>query len=353
MALKNWFSLSALIAFLMIPAVAWGQFEDSQIHVPGPRFEHHQVEDPDSTRPLATPGVFNYDFQVFAPIEYSGGEELKPNTGFFFSVDRLYTSVSGGGDFGGKPTNYIWGNRYDFGFMNDSDDGWNFVYEQSEGSQNLNGTDPLATSPTQFSLRYGNLEINKVFRQELKHGGWVEPYIGLRYFNLSDRTTEDRFDLGVAMNRFNQLLTNNSVGFNVGGRIVKRSGRWRYSHDFSLSTTYNQQKLHAEDLTTVLGIIDTTVNTVSVSDQAFVPVVDYRFELAYNISRDFGFRAGAGVLYFWDGIARANTLTTQENPNSIFGFDPTLGGDPTITGGGIVDNRLITAGFSIGFEFKR
>lgn len=354
MALKNCFSLSALIAVLVLPTFVFGQvFDESQINVPGPRFKHQAVEGPDSTRPAASPGVYNYDFQTFAPVEFSNGEELGPNTGFYFTFDRLYTSFSGGGDFGGKGKDYAWGNRYDFGYMNDSDDGWNFIYEQSEGSQFLNGGNFIATNPTFFNTKLGSFELNKVFRQELKQGGWIEPYIGLRYFNLSDRTIEDRTDLGVLANRFTQNVTNNGVGLNLGGRLVKRRGRWRYSHDVSVATTHNQQKIHAEDLTSIAGIAAVTVDSRSDAEQAFVPVIDYRFEIAYSISRDFGFRGGAGIMYFWDGIARANSLPTQDNPNSIFGFDPTLGGDPTLPGAGLVDNRFIGAGFSFGFEYRR
>lgn len=356
MVLKNCFSLSALIAVLVLPTFVFGQvFDQSQINVPGPRFNHHGVEDPDSTRPAATPGVYNYDFQVFSPVEFSNGKELEPNTGFYFSFDRLYTSFSGGGDFGGKAA-YAWGNRYDFGFMNDDDDGWSFIYEQSEGNQFLNGADVVATNPTLLRSKFGSLEINKVFRQQLKQGGWLEPYIGLRYFNFSDRTIEDRTDLlpGVVIaNRFTQDISNDGVGLNLGGRLVKRRGRWRYSHDFSVATTYNQQDLHVEDLTNAVGAVSVTVDSEGDSDNAFVPVVDYRFEIAYNLTRDFGFRGGAGITYFWDGIARANTLPTQENPNSIFGSDPLIGGDPTLSGGGIIDNRFIGAGFSFGFEYRR
>ncbi len=357
MAFKNLIQLGALVIALTVPNIGL-----SQIDLPGPRFRFQEVENPDSTRPVATPGVYQYDYQIFAPVEFPNGDELGPTTGFFFSVDRIYTSISGGQDFGAKHNDFIWGNRYDIGFMNDNDDGWNFVYEQSEGSQFVNGGDIIVPNPTMFTTKFASVEINKVFRQQLKNGGWVEPYLGLRYFNVSDSTIEDISGLAlgglVNANRFKQNVTNDAVGFNVGGRVVKRRGRWKFAHDLSVSTNYNQQDFHAQDLSETFGIpgvIPPTIvsNEIGDSDNAFVPALDYRFELAYNLTRDFGFRGGASFMYLWDGIARANSATTVNNPNSNFGFDPAFGGDANITGGGIVDDRLIAAGFSFGFEYRR
>ncbi len=349
MALKNLFALGALAAFLIIPNLVSGQ-----LHVPGPRFEHYDVEDPDNTRPAATPGIYDYDAQIFAPIELSDGEELEAKTGFFFSVDRIYTNISGGGEFGGGAgSSYIWGNRYDGGYMNSEDDGWNVVYEQSEGIQFLNGGDILVATPMLYSAKLGSLEINKVYRQRLRNGSWIEPYVGMRYFNVSDNTLQD-FGIGVVTlidgNRFKQQVTNDAVGLNIGGRLVRRSGRWRYSHDVAIAPTYNQQRFRATDITMVAavgGFPPTTVVLESAeSDSSFVPTVDYRFEVAYNLSRDFGLRGGASVMYLWDGLARANTLPPFANPNSTFG-------DPTLPNAGLVDDRLIAAGFSFGFEYRR
>lgn len=351
MAFKNLISLGLLVTMSLASNIAW-----TQTDIPGPRFQYRDLEGPDSTRPVVTPGVFQYDYQIFSPVEFPNGDELSPNTGFFFSFDRMNTSISGSGG-----TNYIWGNRYDVGYMNDNDDGWNFVYEQSEGNQFFNGQDIAAPTPTQLTSRLASVEINKVFRQQLKSGGWIEPYVGLRYFNLSDSTIEDLGALNLGLianaNRFTQNVTNDAVGFNIGGRIVQRRGRWRFSNDLAISTNYNQQRFFASDLTQVPGVgaVGPEIFTTEIteSDNAFVPAVDYRFELAYSITRDFGFRGGASFMYLWDGIVRADTATTLSNPNSIFGFDPAFGGDAAIEGGGLNESRLIAAGFSLGFEYRR
>ena len=343
MALKNLYSLGALAAFLFTPHLVF-----CQLHVPGPRFEHHDIESADSTRPAATPGIYDYDAQIFAPVEFSNGEELEPKTGFFFSMDRIYTSISGNADFNGAGgSNYIWGNRYDGGYMNSEDDGWNIVYEQSEGSQFVNGNDILVATPTHLRTTLASVEINKVYRQQLSRGGWIEPYVGLRYFSVNDNTIEDFLGGvigGVASNRFRQNVTNSAVGLNIGGRLVKQRGRWRYSNDIAIAPTYKNQRFRASDFTNVAGTVFSTQSGESGS--SFVPAVDYRFELNYNLTRDFGIRGGASVMYLWDGVARVNTLPTLENPNSIFG-------DPTQPFAGLFEEQLLAAGFSIGFEYRR
>lgn len=344
MTLKNLFPMVALTAFFLLASHAVGQ-----LHVPGPRFEHRGIESADSTRPAATPGIYDYDAQIFSPVEFPTGDELSPKTGFFFSVDRLYTNISGDGEFGGGAgSNYIWGNRYDGGYMNTEEDGWNVVYEQSEGNQFLNGGDILIANPTLYTTKLASVEVNKVYRQRLRNGCWLEPYIGLRYFNLSDRTLEDFgtgvIGGGVAGNRFRQNVTNDAVGMNIGGRLVRRRGRWRYSHDVALAPTYNQQRFLSSDFTTIGTNI--FVNETGASDNAFVPALDYRLEVAYNLTRDFGLRGGASVMYLWDGVARTNNLPTLLNPNSTFG-------DPTRPNAGLFESRLIAAGFSFGFEYRR
>ena len=358
MAFKHLISVSALVLVTLVPSLGL-----TQIETPGPRFQYREVESPDSTRPAATPGVYQYDYQIFSPVEFPNGKELGPNTGFFFSIDRIYTSISGGQDFGPRNNDFIWGTRYDIGYMNDDDDGWNFIYEQSEGNEFVNGGNIIEPTPTQFTTRFASVEINKVFRQQLKNGGWVEPYIGFRYFNLSDSTIEDSafVELGgfANANRFVQNVTNDAFGLNIGGRIVRRRGRWRFANDLSISTNYNQQDFRAADFSEVFGLPgmgippEIVASEINDSDNAFVPALDYRFELAYNLTRDFGFRGGGSVTYLWDGIARANSATTLENPNSIFGFNPDFGGDPLLQGGGLVESRLIAAGFSFGFEYRR
>ena len=320
----------------------------SQLDTPGPRFQHIGVESANSTRPAATPGIFDYDAQIFAPVEFPDGKELRPNCGFFFTVDKLYSSISGDGAVqGGAGDNYIWGTRYEGGYMNTEDDGWHAVFENSEGNEFLNGANAINPNPTLYETRFSTVEINKVFRQQLNSGGWIEPYIGLRYQGHSDSTLEDigaGLVAGVTGNRFTQRVTNNAVGMNLGGRLVRRRGRFRYSHDLALAPMYNQQRFRATDLTDNVGTL--IVNEIGDSNNSFVPAIDYRFEIAYNLTRDFGFRGGASINYLWDGVARVNSASTLNNPNSF------LGG-AGIGPAGLFEEDLVAAGFSFGIEYRR
>ncbi|MFN7576840.1 MAG: hypothetical protein ACK5SA_17450, partial [Planctomycetota bacterium] len=89
MSLKHFWTL---ITVLSVTGAA--TLVQAQVDVPGPRFEPRSVQSPENTRPLAEPFVFDYDAQVFAPVEFTNNKELEPNTGFFFVVDRMYNSVS-------------------------------------------------------------------------------------------------------------------------------------------------------------------------------------------------------------------------------------------------------------------
>lgn len=345
MAIKNLITIGALFGLCLSANVAIGQ-----INVPGPVFRYQQVETTESTRPFATPGIFNYDAQMFAPLQFpmTPGEELGPRTGFFASMDRLYVNMSratiADNNTNDVPTgnNYMWGNRYNIGWMTDADDGWSFEYSQSEGSFFSSGQDVLVGNPMLTSTRFANVEVNKVFRQRLKRGGWLEPYLGFRFVNLSDSTIEDVSLPGDVALRFKQNVTNNAFGLNVGGSYVNRRGRYRNEFDVAVAVTYNNQNYFATDLT-----FSETGNTVLESyytGNAFVPVLDLNYELAYNLTRDFGLRGGVQFMWLWDGMARANTLTQNLNPNSD--FSATLG-EP-----GIFDQGVIAAGFSFGIEWK-
>jgi hypothetical protein len=342
MAFKNLCIYGALIAAWAIPSLTHGQ-----LHVPGPRYYPHPVQEAENTRPFAEPGIFDYDAQVFAPLDFNFDEQLEPSHGFYFTMDRMTTSLSGGGEFAGD-ANYSWGNRFDVGWMTCDEDGWGVIFEYIDGTEFLNGGDILISNPMLFNTRFANVEVNRVFRQALSSGGWLEPYIGARYVNFSDNTLEDTTGFIIngttGFNRFKQRVTNDAGGAHVGGRLVKQRGRWRSTNDLALAANYNNQHLRATDITTLnttIGVIETAENGSS-----FLPVLDYRLEIAYDLTRDFGIRGGAHIMYMWDGVARANTLPTGINPNSALGFNADV--DP-----GFLEEDLIAAGFSFGFEWNR
>lgn len=325
--------------------------------IPSPAFAPKSVQFAENTRPLAEPGIFNYDAQMFAPVEFANFRNPEPSTGFFASYERTSTSISRSGsrdllapgvllsDFP-VGNDFMWGNRFEIGWVTENNDGWQLVYNKTEGGFFAFGRDELVGNPMLVRTNLSNVAINRIFRQSTSNGGYLEPYIGLRYMSMSDKTLEDTLitigddDLN---NRFKQSATNSAIGPQVGSRYNLRTGRFRYGLDGGVSAMYNQQRYFATDLIvspTAIGI-----NEFNQSDSSFVPAVDLRLELVYYITRDVGLRGSAGFSYLWDGLNRSNNLTTAFNPNSVNG----IGGGVA----GIQDESTTAAGFGFGIEWKR
>ena len=356
MVLKKFTIAGALLATL-----ASGYSLQAQVNIPSAEFEHRPLELPKSNQPFASPGIFDYDAQVFAPFEFTNDQQKAPPTGFFLTFDKTYTSVSRSGsesiDSSGQSTgnHYLWGERYEFGWMNDSENGWQLGYQNSSGIFFTNGQDAISGSPTLVDNRFATFEINRIFRQSLSQGGYFEPYIGVQYLNFNDKSLQDTFQVdGLAPggNRFSQEVDNNAFGVHAGARFNKRSGRWRLTADGAIATTYNQQSYFASDIFTSAGVATTTESNST--EQSFVPILDLQLEAAYNISRDISLRLGVQTLYAFDGVARANLVTTGTNPNSRFGPNGNAAiGNTGVPGPELFDESYIAAGFIFGFEWKR
>ena len=344
----------ALNAFL---AATFGcSLVHAQVNVPSARFQPLPAETPSQTSPFVEPGVYDYDAQMFAPYDLRDIEEPEAPVGFYFSMDRVYFSVSRPGvQAGAQPlvsdfnypvgNDYMWGNRFEGGVMTEADSGWGFEYSYVDGIFFSWGTDVLVANPLLTETSVHNLKLNRVFRQTLSNGGWIEPYIGMRYLGISDNTIEDTIvtiNGAAASNRFKQNATNSAFGGHVGARLVKKFGRFGLATDGSLVAAYNGQDLNATDLTFVGNNI--SISEINFTDSTFIPALDWRLDLSYAITRDLALRGGVEVLYMWDGVARANTLTTALNPNSSLG----AGGFP-----GLYSESMMTAGFSFGVEWKR
>ena len=130
MALKNVFMILALTSSLFVGEVIWGQ-----VNVPSARFQPSNVEETDATRPFAQPGIFDYDAQMWAPVEFTNGKQKKPHTGFFFGYERVYMSLGRAGSLedNNDPnittgSDWGWGNRFELGWMNEDGDGWDIIY---------------------------------------------------------------------------------------------------------------------------------------------------------------------------------------------------------------------------------
>lgn len=326
-----------------------------QTTVPGSRFRPLPAESPEATAPLVEFGAYDYDAQMFAPYDLRELDEPRGPIGFYFTYDRIYTNVSRAGvqpnvfvgDEQLVPTgnDFMWGNRFESGVMNENGAGWGGEYTRTSGSYFSAGQDILVGNPFMTTTAAHNLKLNRVFRQDLQAGGWIEPYFGFRYLGVSDNTIEDsivNFNGTDFNTRFKQNATNSAFGGHVGARHVRKMGRWGWSTDASLAATYNAQSYLTTDILTTGATISIFETTFENSN--FCPALDIRADLSYALTRDLAFRLGGQVLYIWDGVNRANTLPSIFNPNSAVG----PGGTP-----GIFTESFVTAGFNFGVEWKR
>lgn len=355
MALKRTFMIGALLISFVMAGSVKGQ------DIPSSTF--NRLPDGAANRPFASPGLFDYDAQVFAPLEFSNGKEKQPNTGFYFSLDKVYTSVSKAPRFNGQQlqlestgSTFSWGTRYEGGWFGEDDAGWNIIYQDVESTVYANGQNNLVSNPMLVNTTISTFELNRIFRQSLSAGGYFEPYLGVRYNGVSDNAVEDTtrdiledpdgdgtFTVFTQPNRFLQKATNSAFGLQAGGRYTVRSGRWRFTGDGAIATLYSQQRYFASDITTNSnGSI--SIAETNISDQAFVPVIDGQFEMAYNVSRDLSLKLGVQASYMWNGIARINAETTNLNGNSNFGIGPAF--QP-------FDENFTAAGFIFGVEWRR
>jgi hypothetical protein len=355
MALKHIILVGSLLATFFVSTTT----TSGQTFKPGPTFRHRGVESVNSTRPMATPGVFDYDTQVWAPVDFTNNDEMESRTGFYASMDRVYTSFNKAGNFNGvngtevsNGSHFLWGNRMEFGWLSTPEDGWGLVYQQSDGIHYTNGQDILVSNPMLVKSYLANVEINRFFRQSLKNGGYFEPFIGFRYMNVTDTTIEDTvqfLNFQTVANRFKQDVQNNAFGAHAGGRYTRHAGRWRTSSKGAIATTYNRQRYFATDIASsvpVDGFPAIGILEFYDAGNSFTPVLDLQFDLAYYVTRDISIRAGLQSWYMWDGVARANTVTTSLNPNSAFGFG--LGGPQ-----GLFQDNVFTAGIVFGVEWHR
>ena len=429
MALKKTLTIGSLFAIFASGGFAGlADAQQSRLGTPSATFEHRAVELPENTGPVATPGVFNYDAQAFAPFEFTNDKEKEPNTGFFLTIDKTFTHVSRSDRNGTSRTDvpvggdWNWGERYQLGFITKEDAGWTASYQRTEGTFYALGaldndlqfigfnpdggstagelllgfgarnivTGDIAVPgdsnivPFGFADSFTNEfhigEINRVFRQALKNGDTFEPYIGGRYTNVNDRSLQDSVfqfigddaagppGLDQVGHRFRQTVSNNAIGLQLGARHSRRRGRFNFTTDGSLSTSYNQQRYTTTDIFFVDREREALIESF-VEENTFVPTLDLELGASFNITRDITIRCGAQFLYLWQGIARVNTLPAEFNPNS-FASDPAtrvqrfetfpdsllLEGDnspPDIGDAGLFDDSYIATGLTFGVEWKR
>lgn len=233
------------------------------------------------------PDYFNPDLQFFAPadVDYFG-DPAPPTTGWFFTYDRMYMSVSRP-DTATRPwdLDMTWGNRFDIGFMTEDDGGWLFSTTHIDGPTGEADSAKASTS---------SVELNKVWRLDpLFHNGIIEPFAGMRFVKFND--------YGYPTVPFGDTIENNIVAGQLGVRMWKNIGHWKASTDVRFFNGVNFQWYTTEDFDT------------------FVPAGEVRAEAQYNFTRDVALRVGYELLYFGQGIARNNNLFDNSEELTMHG----------------------------------
>ncbi len=348
---KRRYLLVSLIAFSLLTVGL-----SAQTHVPSARYSPLQSESTESTDPLVRPGIFDYDTQMFAPLDLSDISDRKAPSGFFALYDRVYMSIGRPNPIGTagptqhpRGTDYHWGNRYHAGFITDEGRGIQAEYLSVTGSFFSAGLDPTVPDPFVTETSLDVFELNRIFRERLSNGGFLEPYFGLRYTSVSDETIEDTtFFVGATEipNRFIQRARNSAIGAQIGARYAMNRGRWTVRTDGSINASYNTQRYIASDIQQTPNQTFPTIFEATNEASSFMPAVDLQLEFAYRLSRDFSIRTSMQVMYIWEGVNRANTSTTALNPNSVLGVG-------SIGQLGPASQTFTSAGFGFGVEWRR
>lgn len=350
--------LAAIVALFGVTATA-----NAQIQQPGyPVYGHDPIFDGADAEFIAD-DIGDYDLQVFTPLDF-GEQSVKErfdNTGMFLTYDRaaLWTSAPATSSIGGQSApgfNYAtWGNRYEIGYMTDNDSGFTATLMYTSGSTFLAGRSSVGTPlPMQVETGFTSFELNKTFRQPMKNGAIFEPYFGFRYMGLNDKTIQDGsviltnpfFPTGTN-NRFLQESQNAMPGAQLGFRMFRNTGRWTISTNAAAMAMYNNQTYFSSDIISRTNLENIVIERAEGNDE-FVPAVEARFDLSYHLTRDIAVRAGGEVVYFVEGLSRANILPMALNPNSI------QSGTPIFTPlNAPRDQFSVMAGFTFGLEWRR
>ncbi|HMO14338.1 MAG TPA: hypothetical protein PKD64_05290 [Pirellulaceae bacterium] len=291
--------------------------------------------------PITEENWYDYDAQMWSPFDVTGVDgHVHAPTGFFFAYDFLHLSigrpepqfglpgVTGGNDF-------HWGRRYNLGYMGESDRGFSVSWLNTIGS-----FFPGNNAEHIDTVYYNIVEINRVFRQSVSSGGYIEPYLGARYTGISDRTFND---LDPA--RFRQQVDNSAFGAQIGSRYVRDFGsRWVFSFDGTLGGLYNTQRYSG--INEVFNGVDFNVTGIrSNRGSDFVPFFDLEGGVQYRVTRDISLRLSGTIIYHWDGLVRANNLGILANPYS------NLSGFAAPASAHVESN--IAAGIAFGFDWRR
>ncbi len=277
------------------------------------------------------------DFQLFAPPEEQSQDNyFKGNYGPFFRYERFYYSIHqpgtttiGSSDAAALGTsenttgfikaNFVWGNRFELGYVEDDNYGWDTVIIKSNNQFNsLKSNQPTNVAftneriiagvsiPTLFApleadnlTRFVGVDLLKTFRYEPGHnGGLWNIGLGAKFFQLHDRftvsgttvqqtqiattpvpgfpitstsltgtTTTTAIDtttttVDSAPNFVSTGVDNNMVGPEIKLQWEDKKGRWTFGSEFRFAPTANFQTIKQQGATGS-GFSSTTIRTTT------------------------------------------------------------------------------------------
>ncbi len=327
----------------------------------------------DHIQPFIDFDAFDYDFQSFAPVDRSlfGGETPEGRVGFFFNWDRMYVNIpraqgeltmaSSAGDLNTnfvaqKKGDWVWGNRFNSGYMTEEDHGWLLSLSHVEGGY---GDTPAELGRSTRS-NFWSGELNKVYRIPLKGGANLEFYGGGRYIYLSDFSLED---IDAAWEY--QEVQNQIAGGQLGLRYFKQKGRWLLSADFRTFLGHNTQFMAYQDTENHVASLPQVNNPPAPPNEPaeafipfrderrldeFVPMVELRLDATYYVTRDLALNFGFDFMHMFRGIVRSNPEFPGLNENQT---PPVLAGDGIIRFPTFNDNNLTLPGIGMGIVWNR
>jgi hypothetical protein len=365
-----------------------------------------------SVKPNGTPGNGDYDhnnllpfgpttlgtmtdMQIWAPPDlYPIDGFIKPNTGPYFQYQRLFWSIHqpahalvGSPDplAAGLSDNdnsfihatFVWGNIFDFGFMDDCGYGWNCsilktndqfnsLHESQTNVGFINGPTGTATQIT-FNApvitgdlqllnvtRMAGIDLMKTWRypQSEKNGGFFDMGAGVRFFQFHDRFDVSEPNALAPIADWDLGIDNDIVGPEVAIRYVQQREHWIFDGQFKFTAGANFQNA-TETGSTInqnlqgfpnIGFIN-HLNVVT-----FAPLGELRLNESYQLTKNASITVGySGILM--SGIGRASRRIDY-TLNNVTGLGSTAGQDLGIINGAKNDHVFIN-GVNFGFQINR
>ncbi len=246
---------------------------------------------------------FDHDLQIFAPPEISGyGNGPKPNTGYFFTYDRVHWNIS-------RPVEAIqptevdstWGNRFNLGYMTEDDHGWLMEILHADGPNNVvRQPDQVGQAPVPRgvanSMDFTSVEVMKQWRfKPLHHMSHVEVFAGFRYAHMMHEDNEMR--IGFFPFTLNGLaIESHMFGPQIGLRWFKQKGRFTLSTEGRYYYAFNQQYFASASLV--------ANGAEPFNRERWVQAGDLRVEVTYEVAKSFALAAGIEALYLANGVGR-------------------------------------------------